>query len=287
MRCEENNSLWESSHEAMEEKRTTRVCRQERGDPKLANNRPRRYRSGTDDRAKTGKSQGRDEPDRPKRVDGGRQTNHQLATEMVSLFCWKAASGAAPLAGNAYTPQLIPPPACLWSGVAGPAEHGVPGDPGVVAPDTGDDSIDELVLDECELGLDDVEYGDGVRALGRRDERDAPAPPPITPATAPGPCRIASAASDARRWRSSSGEGERARPHDDERVEVDAVEEVEEATESTEEEREAVSEAALEMSRRRLRSSIELRSDGAEVAGAAEVEAMGAASTVARPRAFW
>lgn len=81
---------------------------------------------------------------------------HQLATEMESLFCWYV-SGAA-FAGNAYAFQPIAAAAwCLWSGVAGPAEHGVPGEPGVVAPETGDDSIDELVLDECELGRDEVE----------------------------------------------------------------------------------------------------------------------------------
>ncbi len=45
----------------------------------------------------------------------------------------------------------------MWSGVAGPAEQGVPGEPGVVAPETGEESIDELVLDECELGRDEVE----------------------------------------------------------------------------------------------------------------------------------
>jgi len=62
------------------------------------------------------------------------------------------------LAGKAYAPQFIAGTGwCLWSGVAGPAEQGVPGEPGVVAPDTGEQSIDELALDECELGREWVE----------------------------------------------------------------------------------------------------------------------------------
>lgn len=73
---------------------------------------------------------------------------------------------------------------------------------------------------------------------------------------------------------------------------MEAAEEVE-AIESAEDEREADS-AALTMSRRRRRSSIEARSAvagqvaEAEVeAGADEVEARGAASTRAGPRADW